>query len=359
MLVGRYASTLAVGAIVGLGVAGFGSAASAADLPLKAPPAPASSPFVLDIHGFVDISIKNDYITPRGLVVHDSGLASQYLMGMVFDVYKDKNGFIQDISFNAGFWNDLWSKQNDAHVGSWNEFDWFIGAEIKFAQKWKFGVTYIEFLPPAHDLITSFPSNERNVEFTLSYDDSGMWGPYPFAFNPYVRGWYAASGPSNVVLGKGGDTGYAEFGITPTYDFKKTYGYAFTLSAPTWFSVGPSDYWNKNVFIAGSAADIQSRFFAGATNFCGPQSNQACSTSNVGVISSGLTGKWDLAAYIPPRLGAWYLKAGFQWYHQANDALRAAQIFTGAASNKPNVYGNFTQTNSDEIQGFLATGFTF
>ena len=57
-----------------------------------------------------------------------------------------------------------------------------------------------------------------------------------------------------LTLASGG-TGYAEFGITPTYDFKKTYGWAFTLSAPTWISVGPSDYWNRNVFIAGGPGD--------------------------------------------------------------------------------------------------------
>ena len=143
------------------------SAASAADLPLKAPAAPPPPP-PLDIHGFFDLSFKNDYITPRGLLVTNTGLTTQALMGLVFDLYKDKSGFLNDVSFYGGVWNDLWSEQHDPHVGAWNEFDWFVGVDFMFAQDWKFGVQYIEFIPPANDLATSFPSVERNVEFSLA-----------------------------------------------------------------------------------------------------------------------------------------------------------------------------------------------
>ena len=148
-------------------------------MPVKAPPAPAT-PFVLDVHGFFDTSFKNDYITPRGLLVTNTGLTTQVLGGLVLDIYKDKTGFINDVSIYGGVWNDLWSKQHDPHVGPWNEFDWFIGVDVKFAQNWKFGVQYIEFVPPAADLITSFPRIERNVEFSLSYDDTrGSGGRSP------------------------------------------------------------------------------------------------------------------------------------------------------------------------------------
>jgi hypothetical protein len=359
MSVGRFASTLAVGAVVGLGITDLGTAA---DLAVKARPAPApASPFVLDVHGFVDVSLRNDYITPRGLLVTNTGLTSQYLMGLVLDVYKDKSGYISDVSFNAGVWNDLWSKQNDPHVGSWNEFDWFVGMDVKFAQSWKFSVQYIEFVPPAHDLITSFPSTERNVNFTLAYDDSGWWGGAPFALNPYVQLWYAASGPSTVVLGKS-STYYVEFGAVPTYDFKTAlFGIPFVLSAPSWISVGPEDYWNKQVFIpgTGTSADIMSRFFAGASNFCGPSSNLACGSSSAGVVSTGLTGKWDLGAWIPSRLGKWYAKGGFQYYHIINDALVAAQLFTGIAGGASNVYGTFPQAHRDVVVGFGGVGFNF
>ena len=85
----------------------------AADMPVKAPPPP-PPPCVLDVHGFVDFTFKNDYITPRGLLVYDQfGLTTQIYAAWSLDVYKDKNGFINNFIVFGGMWNELWSKQND------------------------------------------------------------------------------------------------------------------------------------------------------------------------------------------------------------------------------------------------------
>src|SRR2546425_11451088 len=62
----RCAWALVVGATLGFGGMLSGSPTLAADLPVKAPPPPPAAP-EFDIHGFFDISFKNDYITPRGL----------------------------------------------------------------------------------------------------------------------------------------------------------------------------------------------------------------------------------------------------------------------------------------------------
>jgi hypothetical protein len=360
----RFASALVFGAIC-LGVAALGTAATAADMPLKAPPPPPPE-WPLDVHGFFDISFKNDYITPRGLLVTNTGLTTQILGGLVFDVYKDKTGFINDVSFYGYVWNDLWSEQNDTHVGSWNEFDWGVGTAVKFAQNWKFTAEYVEFIPPAADLITSFPAIERNIEFGLFYDDSGWWHA-PFAINPYAKLFYHTSGPSVVVLGSTENVYDVELGIVPTYDFSKVAGapmgagLPLTVSAPTWVTVGPSNFWNKNVFIAGSGspADLLARIGAGASNFCGPSNNQACPLSNAGVFSTGLTGKLGLERWIPARLGHWYAKAGFQYYYLINDALLAAQIFTGTAGGASNVFGTFPQSHRDVGVGFGGVGVTF
>jgi hypothetical protein len=76
------------------------------------------------------------------------------------------------------------------------------------------------------------------------------------------------------------------------------------------------------------------------------------------VFSTGLTGKLALN-WIPPRLGSWYAKAGFQYYHIINDALQAAQIFTSAASKVTNTYGFFPQTHEDVVVAFGGVGFSF
>jgi hypothetical protein len=328
-----FAGTLCLGLACG--------AASAADLAVKAPP-PAPVFDQLDIHGIFEVTFANDYMTPRGLLVTDNGLTTQVLMGLSLDLYKNASGFINGISVDFGTWNDLWSNQNDPNVGSWNEFDWWAGVNVKFASSWTLGVHYWEFLPPAHDLPTSFPSAERNVEFALSYDDS--WMKLPVAFHPYVKFWDHFSGPSNVVLGKRSDTFDVELGIVPTIDLKKYAGLPIVLTAPTWVTVGPTDFWNKN---------------DGTTNLCGVTANQPCALSNAGVFATGLAGKTTLDAWVPKRYGTWYVKYGFEYYHILNDALLAAQGFTSAASGISTVNGNFTQAHRDTVVGFGGIGFTF
>src|SRR5260370_10070480 len=255
MFANRFASALVVATALSLGA--LGATASAADLKLKAPPPPRSEP--LDIHGFMDLSFKNDCGTPGGLLVTNTGLTTQILMGLAFDVYKDKAGFINDISFYSGVWNDLWSEQRNPVVDSWNEFDWFAGMNVKFAQNWVFGVQYIEFLSPPH----AFPGIEKNVDLSLSDDDS-KWNPV-LPLHPYAKLVLAVSGPSTVVLGKAGGTYDVELGLVPTYDFNKS-GVPLVVTAPTWVTVGPSTYWNN-----------------GATG-CGASVLTPCAASNAGVF---------------------------------------------------------------------------
>jgi hypothetical protein len=92
MSANRFASALAVGALLGLGAgASVASAADMMPLKVKAPPPPET----LDIHGFADVTVLNDYITPRGLLVDNTGTTTQILVGLVLDVYKDKTSTIR------------------------------------------------------------------------------------------------------------------------------------------------------------------------------------------------------------------------------------------------------------------------
>jgi hypothetical protein len=321
----RYAGALLASA-AGMGISLGATASFAADMPLKAPPTVVEP---LDMHAFFDVSFKNAYITPRGLLVTNTGLTTQILAGISADVFKSKTGFINSVSVYGYVWNDLWSEQRPSNptVGSWNEFDWAVGMTVKFAQNWKFGVEYVEFLSPPGNF-----SIERNIEFTLAYDDSSWWGGGPFTLNPYVKLFYAvSSGSSTVVTGKAGDTYDVEIGIVPTLDMKRYLGIPLVLSAPTWVTVGPSDYWNAS----------------GGTALCG---TSFCSTDNVGVFSTGLTGKLALD-WVPSRYGKWYAKAGFQYFDFLNDNLQRAQQTT--------LNTNFAGTHKDYVVGFGGLGFSF
>jgi hypothetical protein len=310
------------GAAISLASAWNGSAAFARDL---TPPTPQPGS---DIHGFMDVTFANDYITPRGLLVTNTGLTTQILNGLVFDVYKSPYTFINGVSIFAGTWNDLWSKQDDPNVGSWNEFDWFFGATVTFARAWKVSVQYLVFeSPPGHF------SQERNIETQIAFDDGALTGS-PFTINPYVKWFYAVSGNSTVVVGNTGKTYDVEIGMIPKYDLKKINGVPLSFYAPTWVTVGPTSYWNRGV------------------TGCGLLTTTPCSLSNAGVFTTGLTAKLGLENVIPNRWGNWYVKAGFQYYYLINDSLLLAQTFTGTASA-------YVNAHRDVWLGAGGLGFTF
>src|SRR5262249_21395492 len=147
-----------------------------------------------------------------GLLVTNTGLTTQILNGLVFDLYSGP-GLISNVSLVAGIWNDLWSEQGDPKVGPWNEFDWFVGVNFTIAKDWRAGIQFIQFLSP-----TGAFEAESNMELSLAYNDakSGL----PIAFNPYVKLFYAMAGDSTVVFGRKGGTYDVEIGMVPSYTFK-------------------------------------------------------------------------------------------------------------------------------------------
>ena len=310
--------TLAFGAVT--------TPAAAADLPVKAPPVDPSSP-LSDVHGWVDVTFLNSFISARGLVLHDTGLASQIDTGLAIDLYKDKNGLINRFTVYGGKWEDYWSQLDHPLNGSWYESDWYAGTKTRFLQNWTLDVAVGQFRSP----IAAY-KQDTWVQPAIYYDDSGMWGNGGFAgFNPYVKLFYHISGASTTVLGDNGKTYDVEIGMVPTFDLKKAgFGLPVTLKIPTWVTVGPAGFWNGT-----ASASIPS-------TIPGPLP----ASNNVGVFTTGLSALMPLQA-IPVRYGNWYVKGGVQWYHLINDGLVLAEQITT------------THTNRDPVVFSTGFGFTF
>ena len=260
-----------------LGVAGVLAATLAS--PVLAAEAPGMS-----LHGFGDFSLKNDYITPRGLHVTSKGETIQALDGLVLDIPQDPSGPITDLSLVAGTWTDFNPGHRPPNTQALNEFDWFVGANVKIGQDWNAGVQYVEFISGPSAFKT-----EKNLEFSLAFDDSKYLKT--IQLKPYVKLFYAITGDSTVVTGKRGGTFDVEIGATPTWDLSP-YSIPLTLSAPTWVTVGPESFWG-----AGGG--------------------------NAGVFSTGV--KATYALKLPPAAGHWSVYAGYQYYHFINDRLVLAQ----------------------------------
>ncbi len=265
-----------------------------------APRALAQDGGALAIHGFNDLTYKNDYITPRGLLVTNKGSTIQVVNGLVLNTYHSAEGALNDVSLVGGIFNDLNPGfQRNPSVGYWNEFDWFGGVQFSLYKDWSAGIQYVAFISP--------PGNfkaEHNIEFNLGYDDGGRWFS-PITLKPYVKLFFTASGDSTVVLGKVPSFD-VELGAIPTWDLHP-YEIPITLTMPTWVTVGPSNFWGG--------------------------------TDNVGVFSTGINARWPIE-WVPPRYGQWSFNAGIQYYNLINSQLRNAQGVIGVVPPGSNGYRN-------------------
>jgi hypothetical protein len=250
------------------------------------------------LHGFGDISVKSDYVTPRGLVVVDDGATVQVLNGLVAVA---PSGF----AIHAGTWVDINPSYNRAeNITALNEFDWFVGISGNIAPKLEAGVEYSEFIS-GQPSVAFKP--ERNIEFSLKYHDGGK--DAKVTINPYAKFFWAVdSKSSTVVLGKAGDTFDVELGMAPT--IKVGGG---SLSAPTWITVGPKTYWGNK--------------------------SDGIKDSNFGVFSTGVKGSIPISVFKGGGASA-SLYAQLQYYHLINDNLEAARfILTRSTGNDKLTFG--------------------
>jgi hypothetical protein len=277
-----------------IGLAAHTGFAAAADLPSTvAPPPPPEVPFSpFTVHGFADLTFKNDYITPRGLLVTNKGSTLQALNGLVLDVYSNPTGFINDVSFTGGTWIDVNPGYQAPNTTAYNEIDYFGGIAVKFDQVWTFSAQFLQFDSPQNAFFV-----ERFTEIGLKYDDSGWNKILPL--NPYAKFFYQFKGKSSAVVTGNTDSFDVELGVVPAYDLTP-HGLPIVLTAPTWFTVGPSQFWGGS--------------------------------SNFGVFSTGLVATYSLP---PVTLGSvktsWSVHGGVQYYHILNDQLLLAQTLTGTA----------------------------
>jgi hypothetical protein len=241
------------------------------------------------LHGFGDISAKNDYVTPRGLVVTTSGAAIQVLNGLVF---VSPGG----VAITVGTWTDInpGFSRADGNITAVNEFDYFVGISGEVAPKVEVGAQYIQFISGQPSVAFK---TEKNIEFSVKYKDGAK--DNPLSFNPYAKLFWAVDGDSTVVLGKKGGTFDVEIGAVPTYSAGSV-----TLSAPTWFTVGPKTYWGTG----------------------------ANKDGNFGVVTTGLKLSTPLS-FIKGGAGA-SVYAQAQYYHLINDNLVAAKAILNSGDHK-------------------------
>jgi hypothetical protein len=284
--------------------------ASAADLPSKKSVPVAAAEEASAIHGYMNIGYANGRVTGGGVplyAAYHTPALLQTELGLSIDLYKSKTGLINSVSVFGGVWAESWSNApaGKAHM---QEYDWWAGAAVGFADYYKLSVQSLQFqIEPS--------KVEKNLTATLSYDDAHLG--LPIALNPSVTLFYVADGGVPAMLYGKTNTYRIDLAVAPGYSFQKSAGLPLSISVPTSISFGPKDMY----YVAGSTG-------------CGAGS-AVCSTSTFQMFSTGLQAKYDLGQVVPKKFGAWSLKAGVQHYQFLSDAIKANQgvAMSAAKSN--------------------------
>src|SRR5882724_2751490 len=125
------------------------------------------------IHELINLEFSSEYVTPRGMMVHQKGLTFQPLALTLVNVYHGES-FVNDFTLVAGAWNDFGTAGVPKHAPGngggnsiWTEIDPIAGISLGFAKNFKLDVTYSAFAEQILDIGTS-----QNLEIKLSYDDT-------------------------------------------------------------------------------------------------------------------------------------------------------------------------------------------
>ena len=303
--------------------ASLATAGLAADLPSKKSVAAPAADEASAIHGFMDIGYANGRVTGGGFPLYKSGaVLMQSDMGVAVDLYKSKTGFINSVSAFAGVWAESLNNPG-AGYKRMQEYDWWAGASIGFADYFKLTAQSLQFQLQSTEIANPKPQAVvKNATVTLAYDDAHLG--LPIALNPSVTVFYNLDGGVSAMGWGKTDTYRVDLAIAPGYSFQKSMGVPLSISVPTSVSLGPT-----NMYYLASYKGCG----AGATGVKGV--GTVCSTNTFEMFSTGLQAKYDLGQFVPKKFGSWSLKAGVQYYQLLSDAVKANQGGT-VASRKSN-----------------------
>jgi hypothetical protein len=293
-------------------------------MPVKAPPPPPPPPPPSWWSGFIELDGESFLINPSGQALIAGGAAT-LVTGLNLTLYKDKAGFINNVTVGGLLATD-WSGSGFQAGSYWNNggfnstngglFDtvFALSQSVAFGQYWTLSNTFYNVY--SNDVADT--AGECNMthcsgfpgfafdEVKLSLNDS--FTGWPITFNPYVTFYYEFNSLGSIGGGAASAACFScqvndyEFfiGMVPTIDLSKYWGIPVTLKAPTYVTVGPASFWNGN-----------------------PDGIGLASSGDVGVFTTGLTAVMPLS-WMPAQHGHWYAKAGFQWYDIINTSLQAS-----------------------------------
>jgi hypothetical protein len=366
----RSSFALLAGCAVALGFGGTAAVAADMGLPTKAPPMAAPAPPPLDIHGFVQFQWESTLINPHGQVLGTHG-AESMVAGLDWTLYKGGQGWINSVGLGflvAADWIDgfqgVWAQSSPSVNGNFFDLVGAVIGTVTFAQYWTLRDQFTMVISQDVCGLGSIncraggpgngfgplPANELRLTF------SDKFTGWPITFTPYVSWFFEFENFGQQAVGTNAQEqgcftcgpNRSEFfiGIDPAINLSKWWGVPVTLTAPTYVTVGPSNFW---VGGAGNAL--------GQVVSCGP----GCKTTiaedgSLGVFTTGLRAVIDLGKWIPSNYGGWYVLGGFQWYDLLNNNLVQSENESVGCALNPN---ESCKTSRSIWVGYVGVGVHF
>jgi hypothetical protein len=272
--------------------------------PTVAPPPPVSPLPMVDV--LVDVDFDSEYLTPRGMIVHNDGATIEPIVLGFIKVYQG-TGWLNSVKLDGGVWNDFSTTgvAKNAPFGSnpktnFVETDPIAGFSLGLFKYFTFDATYTAFVDQILSIGTS-----HHFYATLSFDDSKLLNMNGFGIHPYVTFWQELGGkatdadvpaavlPVNPQSGHNPNPGssfYFDIGIDPTYTFTGLYG--LKLEAPL-------------------------RVLLPDSRFYGEYYGKA---STVGLFELGARASVPLK-FMPANLGHWETHVGYRYQNYVDDNL--------------------------------------
>ena len=290
------------------------------------PPPPPPSPIDL----LLNVEFSNEYVTPRGMIVHDEGLTIQPLLLAFINVYKG-DGFLDSAKIVGGVWNDYSTSpvSINAPFGSqpkthWTEIDPIFGVSLGLFKYFTLDVTYTAFVEQILNIGTS-----NHLDTKLTLDDSSFL--HAFALHPYFEYWQELTGKATDA-----DVPEAVFGPSRNSASNPAPGSSYYLDV----GIDPQYQFGPHV-LGGLKIEAPCSVLLPDTRFYGTYYG---ASSTVGLFELGVKATVPIT-FIPANYGHWSMHAGFNYFNFVDNNLYHLNEFNAPQEPKRDtwqVYGGMS-----------------
>lgn len=257
-------------------------------------------------NGAISLSAGIDFTTAyffRGILQEKHGVIAQPYAEIDGNVYSG-DGFIKGASVDFGTWNSIHSKKTGAsgtNSGSdLYETDYYGGVSLTLPKNFTLGANYYWLTSP-----NGAYGTVEELDTTLSYDDSGMWGDGPMGI--LKNGLQPSATYAVELSGSGHSSGgngygkYLQLGIDPSVEVVHSEKYPITLDVPVTVGLSVGNYY----------ANVPNTFGETLTE-----------NKTFGYASVGTNFSMPLN-FVPKKYGSWSAHVGGTYMWLGNDLGRA------------------------------------